>query len=171
MPNPRTRNEYMNSHKSNQGRTTAGSKTNQKAAERAIVIRKAAQLRASGATFREIGEALDIDPTTAQTWVWKAVKEAANETAEIMRATEGARLDRLQRGIWAQAVAGDTKAVATVLRIMERRAKLFGLDMPVRIEVAEVVPEASDVDAELAVIMGMLADDDAPAAIESAEGT
>lgn len=119
---------------------------------------KAAQLRAAGATFREIGRALDIDPTTAQTWVWRHLQEVKAEGAEVMRTQEGARLDRLQRGLWAQATAGDTRAVLAVLRIMERRARLFGLDMPVQVQVQEVPPALSEVERELQTILGTLAD-------------
>jgi len=80
-----------------------------------------------------------------------------------MRQTEGARLDRMQRAVWPAAISGDIKAGAQVLRIMERRARLFGLDAPTKVEVAQTPPPPEAIDDELRVIMGMLADADQPA--------
>lgn len=102
----------------------------------------AAQLRAAGATFTEIGRALDIDPTWARTLVLKALDAVKHESADEMRRLEGARLDRMQRAVWEQALGDvnkgimpDLRAMAAVVKIMERRARLFGLDAPVQVEV------------------------------------
>ncbi len=98
------------------------------------VMVQAAQLRAAGATFREVGEALEIDPTWARTLVLRALEAAKYEAADLMRVQEGQRLDRMQRSVWRDAVNGDLAAVNTVLRIMDRRARLFGLDSPVKVD-------------------------------------
>lgn len=90
--------------------------------------RRAAELRAAGATFREIGSALGIDYSWARTLVVRALEESTHESAELMRTQEGARLDRLQRAAWGAAIGGNLKAIDTVRRLMERRAALFGLD-------------------------------------------
>lgn len=90
--------------------------------------RKAAELRAAGASFREIGKALDIDHTWARELVLRTLKEVPVEGAELMRAQEGQRLDRLQRAAWTQAIGGNLKAIDTVRRLMRDRATLFGLD-------------------------------------------
>lgn len=90
--------------------------------------RRAIELRAAGATFREIGATLDIDPTWARTLVIRALQEVTYEGATLMRTMEGQRLDRLQRAAWGKAINGDLKAIAEVRRLMERRAQLFGLD-------------------------------------------
>ena len=58
-----------------------------------------------------------------------------NRSAEVLRQEELQRLDRLQAGVWTAAAAGDTRAVETALRIIDRRCKLLGLDAPVRHEV------------------------------------
>ena len=89
---------------------------------------EAAKLRAAGATFREIGQALGIDHTWARTLVLRALEQSTHESAAIMRTLEGERLDRLQRAAWTAALKGDLKAIDTVRRLMERRAALFGLD-------------------------------------------
>lgn len=124
-------------------------------------MQQAAQLRAAGATFREIGEALSIDHTWARTLVLRALESATYEAATLMRTQEGLRLDRLQRSYWQQALAGDERAGRLIIRIMERRARLFGLDAPVTVEVA-----TSEVDqqiTQLAASLG-LGDDDSDAA-------
>jgi hypothetical protein len=47
-----------------------------------------------------------------------------------LRVLEAGRLDQLQLAIWKSALAGHLGAIDRVLRIMERRARLFGLDTP-----------------------------------------
>jgi hypothetical protein len=44
------------------------------------------------------------------------------------------RLDAMQKAHYASAVQGAVPATVCVLKIMERRAKLLGLDAPVRID-------------------------------------
>jgi len=58
-----------------------------------------------------------------------------NRTVDVLRQAELQRLDRLQAGMWTAAAGGDSRAVETVLRIIDRRCKLLGLDAPVRHEV------------------------------------
>lgn len=41
--------------------------------------------------------------------------------------------DGMQRAVWAAATSGDTDAIKSVLAIMVRRARLFGLDMPAKV--------------------------------------
>jgi hypothetical protein len=102
-------------------------------------MQQAAQLRAAGLSFREIGQALSIDHTWARTLVLKALEAVTYEAADLMRVQEGQRLDQLQRAVWAQAIQGDYRAIAAALKIMERRARLFGLDAPIQVEVSDEI--------------------------------
>ena len=111
---------------------------------------QAAQLRAAGLTFREIGDQLDIDPTWARTLILRALEASKYEAADLLRTQEGMRLDTLQRAHWRAALAGDVKAAAVVLRVMDRRARLFGLDSPVQVEVT------ADVDAQIVALAGQV---------------
>lgn len=138
------------------GGTNRVSKTAVYKAEQVQTMMKAAQLRAAGSTFREIGATLGIDPSWAQTLVYRALQETQAEAVDLMRTEEGGRLDRLQRALWGQAMGGDVKAAMGVLRIMERRARLFGLDAPVQLEIGEVANH-EEVDEALQVILGQLA--------------
>lgn len=121
------------------------------AAERRV---QALALRREGATFTEIGEALGINRSAAH----KAVSRALDELAQLaegevvsLRALELDRLDALQRSVWTQAMDGALPAVDRVLKIMERRSKLLGLDAPIKQEAEEnqplgvlVLPEGID---------------------------
>lgn len=152
MPN---QNPYQTAPRSGKGGRSRNTPTEPKRVQRTLeTMKKAATLRASGATFRSIGEQLGIDPTWARTLVLRALEEAKYEAADILRTQEGARLDRVQMSYWRDALQGDTDAAKIVLRVMDQRARLFGLNAPTRIEVD------ADVDAQIAVLAARLADDD-----------
>ncbi len=102
------------------------------AARRAEALR----LRAAGKSYAEIARALGVNESTA----WRLVKRefdrlnaATRETAHEVRRLELDRLDGLHEALWAKARSGDTQAIFAALRIMERRAKLLGLDAPTRV--------------------------------------
>jgi hypothetical protein len=61
---------------------------------------------------------------------WKALDHREAEAVDDHRALELARLDALQVALWDDAVGGDVKAVNAVLRIIEQRSRLLGLDKP-----------------------------------------
>lgn len=63
-----------------------------------------------------------------------ALSENVPENVTELRRLEGARLDRLQAAVWPKALSGDPAAVRAVVRLMERRARLLGLDAPVQVE-------------------------------------
>lgn len=93
-----------------------------------------AQMRAAGATLSEIGRALGLHPTTVRYHILRLLDEVAYEDADRLRTLEGERLDRLQRTIWPEALGGNLRAIDRVLRIMDHRARLFGLYAPVAID-------------------------------------
>lgn len=92
------------------------------------------KLRKEGWTFREIAE--QEDPPVGATAVHNAVKkltqEVTREAVGELIAMESERLDSLQRSVWGAATTtGDEEqllAIDRVVKIMERRAKLFALD-------------------------------------------
>ncbi len=88
---------------------------------------QALQLRASGATYRQIADVLGIDKMTAWRLVQEEAASAIQEQASEVLQLELTRLDRMQMGLWTKAIDGDVQAVDKVLRIMEQRAKLLGL--------------------------------------------
>jgi len=90
-------------------------------------------LRIEGKTFAEIGAALGVSPQRAHAVVTEELQklnaERAEAAAEVTR-LELERLDKLLAGVWEQATAGDGPALDRVLAIMNRRARLLGLDAP-----------------------------------------
>jgi predicted transcriptional regulator len=86
------------------------------------------ELRRSGMRFNRIAEELGVTPgRVSQLFKSGMGRHTEIPAAEIKR-LEGDRLDDLQYGLWARAQNGDVRAVEQVLNIMERRAKLLGLD-------------------------------------------
>jgi hypothetical protein len=101
----------------------------------------AVALRLSGATWGEIAEALGY-PTARQALVAteKALERQLRDTdREAMRRVAGARLERLLLSIWPKAIDGAHPehliAASKAREIVDRHAKLFGLDAPTEIVV------------------------------------
>ncbi len=99
----------------------------------ALLEERCLQLRLEGLTHREIAARLGIAPSSAYKRVRHAL-DAVNErnaaAAERLRTLELLRLDALQDAIWDKALEGEAQSLSRVLTIMERRAKLLGLDAP-----------------------------------------
>jgi hypothetical protein len=96
---------------------------------------EAFELRKAGATYEEIGRSLGITAQSAHETVTRALKasvEASSRDAASIRALELERLDSLLKGLWPAASKGNPASVEKVLKIMERRARLLGLDAPVK---------------------------------------
>jgi hypothetical protein len=109
--------------------------THQKTAPRKVERRRriavALDMRIKGATYQQIGDALGVTLQSANRMVLAGVAEwnaTIRRDAADLIALEYARLERLHAAVWDQAIAGDPAAVDRVLKIMERRAKLLGLD-------------------------------------------
>lgn len=98
-------------------------------------IRQAVELRKAGASFQQIADQLGYaEPSGAHKAVTRALKAMLREPTEELRALELERLDKMLFGIWRKAIAGGTWEIDRVLKIMERRATLLGLDAPKKIE-------------------------------------
>lgn len=125
---------------------TANPQSTATAAEAAGRARQALQLRINGATFTAIAETLDVSPSTAHKYVARALADIPRAEADELRTLECQRLDALQRAHWEMALAGDAAATDRVIRIIDRRAKLLGLDAPQQVEIA-----GADVDLDATV--------------------
>jgi hypothetical protein len=113
------------------------------------------RLRRQGVRYDDdrIGELGYSSPSAARKDLQRALEaHRAEEAAEasLYRQQENERLDELLEAIWPRATTPspvfdkegevidnvlDVRAVDTVLRLMDRRAKLNGLDMPTKAEV------------------------------------
>ncbi len=97
--------------------------------------RQALELRRAGFGFVAIAEKLGYRSVSgAYGAVMRGLKETLREPADDLRKMELERLDRAQVAIWQAVQRGNTAAIDRLIRIMERRAKLLGLDAPLRYE-------------------------------------
>lgn len=100
---------------------------------------EAVALRLQGCSYSTIAERLGTTKSVAHAAVARSLERTAStlqETADALREIELARLDALLLGVWVRATSGDVPSVGAAIRIAERRAKLLGLDAPVRREVS-----------------------------------
>jgi hypothetical protein len=98
--------------------------------------REAIRLRRAGSTYDSIGAALGVTRSTARKLVvgeFDRLNLETGEAAQELRTLEAARLDEIQEAIWPRAVQGHLGAIDRVLKVMERRARLLGLDAPTKI--------------------------------------
>ena len=99
--------------------------------------KQALQLRTAGVAYEEIAARLGYRGRSgAYAAVMRALRATLQEPADELRTLELERLDRLLLGVWGQAAKGNQGAVDRALRIMERRAKLLGLDAPSKTELS-----------------------------------
>lgn len=100
--------------------------------ERVELSAKAWELRKAGVSYGKIGRQLNISSRTVYKYIQSQIEEYQSEQRENVRSMvtlELSRLDDMMLGIWASARQGDLKAIDATLKIMERRAKLLGLDV------------------------------------------
>jgi len=96
---------------------------------------KALKLRAAGHTYEQIAKMVGYsDRGRAYHEMQIAIADITKEPAAQVIEFEKIRLDALLVSIWQQATSGDVRALDRVLKIMERRSALMGLDAPKRTE-------------------------------------
>lgn len=134
---------------------------------------KAVALRLAGLDFQSISDQLGYtNRSVAAQDVDRAISariEDGTRSIDELREMELLRLDRLQAAAWAKALAGELKSIELVMKIIDRRCKLLGLDAPERHEVVTLDwldTQIRDLQARIAA----RAADGAPAAIEGPAG-
>lgn len=88
---------------------------------------KALELRRKGETYQAIANALGVTRGCAHGLVQGALVDTLREPAEAVRALELERLDFLSQKLETRIKAGEDKAINTLLRVMDHRARLLGL--------------------------------------------
>lgn len=98
---------------------------------------RARALRQCGLSYFEVAQKLDIDETKAMQLVVCSLNRIKPETRETKRHLEARRLDELYKVVHKEVVENENiDAVNQAIKIMERRAKLEGLDLQ-----SEVIPQ------------------------------
>jgi hypothetical protein len=95
------------------------------------------QYRVAGATFEQIAEKLGYaNESGARAAFKRYVNRTKDETlANEIRDLHRQRLEIALLAIWPAVERGDLESIKVMLKILERDAKLFGIDMPVKTEV------------------------------------
>ena len=99
---------------------------------------KALELRIAGGSYRQIGRQLGVSPKTAYYDVHTelgGLDTVKAGLAERLRDLELARCDRLTVALTQRANTGEPRSVFALVKVMERRAKLLGLDAPQKTDV------------------------------------
>ena len=106
---------------------------NIEAAERNVVV---VRLRKAGYSYAEIGEQVKLSKGQISKILNKYLDDFARahkDELEELRNTENARLDGYLKQVHSKAIGGNMGAIDRAVRIMDRRAKLLGLDAPAKI--------------------------------------
>jgi hypothetical protein len=125
-------------------------------ADAAIKDREALELRNLGWTYQRIADHLSVSVSTAFDRVQRAVRNIPAEAVDEHRRIEGERMDNLLATYMPQALAGDVKSADFVLKVLDRRAKLLGLDAPTKTEVITL----DAIDAEIRRLETQLGEND-----------
>lgn len=119
---------------------------------------KVLELRRQGLGYEAIAKQVGCSVSTANRAVaarLQELRDQAPEDTQAVRDIELQRLDESAAALHSKVLAGDPRATDVYLRVMERRARLLGLDAPVRSELtgaegAPLIPDATDARAVLA---------------------
>ena len=112
------------------------------------------KLRRAGHTWDEIATIVGYAyPSGAHDAYVRASIRVVADDVKAIRELETERLDNLLNAVWADAMTGDIPAGTQALRIMERRAKLLGLDQPVKIQAEVVTYDADSIESRLIAII------------------
>lgn len=151
-----------------------------KAPEPEIIDKELAvvELRRTGETWDRIARVVGYaNAAGAYKAYQRALRRTLQQPTDEMRDLELDRLDRLQRSYWKRAIDGETRAADFILRVIDRRAKILGLDAPQRIQAQVVTYDgSSDIDSDIERIVRLLdqVDPSSPLSLESGispEGT
>ena len=101
--------------------------------------RDALTYRLGGMKQWEIAEKLGVTTQAVSKMLKRVLEETAKEISEDagkLRAVQLERIEMMIRGLWSRAITGDEKAIDAVRQLLNRQARLLGIDAPQRTEVS-----------------------------------
>jgi hypothetical protein len=126
--------------KPRKGKARNGAVTSPETAAAKQKAAKAVELRMEGRTFDEIAKECGYrHRSSAFDAVKRALELVVREPATELIKLDLERLDKMWGIHYLNAQAGDAQALASCMKIMERRAKLLGLDAKQELEVSATV--------------------------------
>lgn len=115
------------------------------------------ELRRQGMNYTDIAKAVGYQGPGA---AWKACQRALirtqQEPSDAVRHLELERLDSFLGFLWTKIERGDSRAIDSALRIMDRRAKYLGIDAPTKAQVEVTTYDGNSVDAEIERLVELL---------------
>lgn len=135
-------------------------KTSDEALARRDRMDRALRLRREGKKPREIADELGVDRSTVSRYLQDAIREVTREAAEDVLALTLERLDDVLAGAYTAAKFGDKDAAEVVLKVEDRRARLYGLYKLAEQRIKSEGRELSAVDAFHAQMLGGKATED-----------
>ena len=119
--------------------------------------KKVLELRRGGLTFDLIAERLGYaNASGAQKAYERACSRIVYDDVVALRKAEMDRLDIAQAAIWNEVLQGRIQAVIALMKIMERRARLLGLDMPIKTQLEVTHYDRDTIDAEVQRLVALL---------------
>lgn len=111
------------------GRNVSRSKTRDVPLHVRMKREKACDLRLAGMAYGAIATTVGYSNAShARAAVMAAIRTRVSESARQVRDMELARLDQMLMALWPAVRRGDPRATDSALKVMERRARLLGLD-------------------------------------------
>lgn len=93
---------------------------------------RAVEMRMQGASFREIAQAVGYaNEASAARAFWRAMDRTPAENVVQLRRTESQRIDQIIQALWPNAMAGSARHGEVICKLIERKARLLGLDAPI----------------------------------------
>jgi hypothetical protein len=109
-----------------------GKKTGDRALEAKMRQARALDMRVAGFQYPDIAEELGYrNKGSAYKAVMAGLKAMMQEPANELRRMEIARLDEAIRVLYPPVLRGSLSHVDRLLKVMERKARMLGLDMPI----------------------------------------
>jgi len=143
--------------------------TNERTEEQALIDTEALKYRSRGYTYQQIADTMGCSKPTAFARVKRALAAIPAEAVDEYRRLEGERLDNLLAIATHQAMTKKSLfAIDRCLAIMDRRAKLLGLDAPIRTEVITLDYIQAEIQ-RLEATLGEIDDNDSPATTSGTE--
>ena len=143
----------------------------QRTEEQAHLDTKALRMRSLGMSYQAIADQMGVTKATAYNRCQRALAAIPAEAVDEFRRLEGQRLDLLLEKAMEKALSEEKSsmfAIDRVLAIMDRRAKLMGLDAPVRTEVITLDFIQAEIQ-RLEATLGEIDDNNSPATISGTE--
>lgn len=132
-------NDNPDANKRHGTRSTANVKTRPHMIAAKIKASKAIELRMEGRGFENIAKELGYaSRQAAHAAVVRGLQDVVREPAREYLGLELERLESMWQVPYLQALGGDLHSLAACLSIMQRRARLLGLDAPDKKEIAGV---------------------------------